>query len=217
MQYDGLAWGTGLLALVALMIALRILLKTNWFLGWLRGTCGLAFFALSGFVVLVALDLGRYSTVPQNQPLATISMKEDGPQRFRVTLTQGADDQSFYLDGDLWQLDVRLFQWKGLAALIGLEPGYRLEKISGRYLAIEQQGQALNSRIELAPSRYGIDLWRWLRLGKMHHLFLFDPQARRVNYLPMVDDAMFSISLAPTGLLVEPLNHAAKQALKDWQ
>ena len=41
----------------------------------------------------------------------------------------------------MWQLDGRLIRWKGLAELIGLEPGYRLERLSGRFLAIEQQAR----------------------------------------------------------------------------
>ena len=46
------------------------------------------------------------------------------------------------LAGDLWQLDARIIQWKGLAALIGLAPGYRLQSLGGRFLAIEQESQA---------------------------------------------------------------------------
>ena len=52
MQYDGLAWAVALLAVLALLVALRILLNTGWFLGWLRGTCGLVFVALAGLVGL---------------------------------------------------------------------------------------------------------------------------------------------------------------------
>lgn len=107
-------------------------------------------------------------------------------------------------------------QWKGLADLIGLEPGYRLEKLNSRFLAIEQQSQARYTQVELTQSLYGVDLWRWLRLGQ-HDLFMFDAQARRVTYLPMADGAVFNISLTPTGLLAQPMNQAAHQALQDWQ
>lgn len=215
MQYDGMAWGIGLLALLALWVAARFLLNGSWFLGWLRGTCGLLLLTLAGVIVLLALDLGSYSAVPQSKLLATISFEADGAQRYRVNLLQGSSDRTVSLDGDLWQLDVRLFQWKGLAALIGLEPGYRLEKVTGRYLSMEQQQQSLSARATLAKSRYGIDLWSWLRMGGSD-LYLFDPQSRRVNYLPMADGAVFTITLAATGLLVHPLNPAAEQALKSW-
>jgi hypothetical protein len=216
MQYDGLAWFTGLLALLALFIAARILFAPNWFLAWLRGTAGLAFLALALLVGVVAYDLRSYDAQVQDKPLVTLSFAADGPQRYRVNLLEGGEEREVTLEGDLWQLDARLLGWKGLATLIGLEPGYRLEKLSGRFLAIEQQQSARHAQVQLAQSPYGIDLWRWLRLGQ-RDLFLFDPQAARVTYLPIADGAAFTVSLSPTGLLARPMNQAAEQALKDWQ
>jgi hypothetical protein len=215
MQYDGLAWFTGLLALLALFIAARILFAPNWFLAWLRGTAGLAFLALALLIGVIAYDLRSYDPQVQGKPLVTLSFSADGPQRYRVNLLEGGEEREVTLEGDLWQLDARLLGWKGLAALIGLQPGYRLEKLSGRFLAIEQQQSARFARVALAESPYGIDLWRWLRLGQ-RDLFLFEPQAARVTYLPIADGAVFSVSLGPTGLMAQPMNQVAQQALKDW-
>lgn len=215
MQYDGLAWFTGLLALLALFIAARILFAPNWFLVWLRGTAGLAFLALALLIGVIAYDLRSYDPQVQDKPLVTLSFSADGPQRYRVNLLEGGEEREVTLEGDLWQLDARLLGWKGLAALIGLQPGYRLEKLSGRFLAIEQQQSARFARVALAESPYGIDLWRWLRLGQ-RDLFLFEPQAARVTYLPIADGAVFSVSLGPTGLMAQPMNQVAQQALKDW-
>ncbi|AYC32859.1 hypothetical protein D3880_10955 [Pseudomonas cavernae] len=216
MQYDGLAWCIALLALLAALIAARILFSRQWLLGWLRGTCGVAFLALAGLVGLAGYDLMSYTALPQGKPVVTLSFQADGPQRYRVSLLEGAEERTVTLEGDLWQLDMRMLQWKGLAALIGLQPGYRLEKLSGRFLAIEQQELAQHAQVALAQSFYGIDLWRWLRLGQ-HDLFLFDPQALRVTYLPVADGAVYAVGLTPTGLLAQPVNQAANQALKDWR
>ena len=215
MQYNGLAWATALLALLVLFVAVRVLFGGRWFLAWLRGTCGLVFLALAVMVGLVAYDLSRYDPYPIDKPLLTLSFHRSG-NLYQVDILENGVQRSVNLEGDLWQLDVRLLQWKGLAALIGLEPGYRLEKLDSRFLAIEQQAQARYTQAELTQSLYGVDLWRWLRLGQ-HDLLMFDAQARRVTYLPMADDAVFNISLTPTGLLAQPMNQAAHQALQDWQ
>lgn len=215
MQYNGLAWATALLALLVLFVAVRILFGGRWFLAWLRGTCGLVFLLAAVLVGLVAYDLSRYEPWPADKPLLTLSFHRAG-NLYQVDITEGAAQRSVNLEGDLWQLDARLLQWKGLADLIGLEPGYRLEKLNSRFLAIEQQSQARYTQVELTQSLYGVDLWRWLRLGQ-HDLFMFDAQARRVTYLPMADGAVFNISLTPTGLLAQPMNQAAHQALQDWQ
>lgn len=215
MQYNALAWATALLALLVLFIALRILFGGRWFLAWLRGTSGLVFLAAATLVALVAYDLSRYESLPANKPLLTLSFHRTA-NVYQVDILQGGAQRSVNLEGDLWQLDVRLLQWKGLAALIGLEPGYRLEKLNSRFLSIEQQSQARYTQAELTHSLYGVDLWRWLRLGQ-HDLFLFKPQALRVTYLPMADGAVYAVSLSPTGLMAKPLNQAADQALKDWK
>jgi hypothetical protein len=217
MQYYGLAWFAGLLALLVLLIGARILLRPNWVLGWLRGTCGLAFVGLAALLALLAVDLASYRVIPENRPLATITFKADGLQRYQVVLFEGAQERSLTLDGDMWQLDARVLQWKGLAELIGLRPVYRLQKISGRYLSIEQQQKALDARVALYRSHFDIDLWSWLRMGGGHDLFTFDAQAHRVSYLPMADGAAFALTLAPTGLLAKPLNFAAEQALRSWE
>ncbi len=215
MQYNGLALGIALLALLALFVAARVLLVRHWILGWLRGTCGLLFVAAATIIGLIAYDMAGYAPLPQDKPLLTLSFKADGPQRYRVNLLEGGEERDVLLEGDLWQLDARLLNWKGLASLIGLEPGYRLERLSGRFLAIEQQGEASQTQVTLAQSLYGVDFWRWLRTGQ-HDLFLFNPQAARVNWLPLADGAVFAVSLAPTGLLAKPMNAAAEQALKEW-
>lgn len=120
MQYDGLAWAFALLALLAALVAVRILFERTWFLGWLRGTCGLAFVAVAALLLVLAWDLRSYSLLKPEQPMATLSFQAEGPQRYRVLIQEGANERSVVLDGELWQLDARIFRWKGLAALIGL-------------------------------------------------------------------------------------------------
>lgn len=89
MQYDGLAWAFALLALLAALVAVRILFERTWFLGWLRGTCGLAFVAVAALLLVLAWDLRSYSLLKPEQPMATLSFQAEGPQRYRV-LIQGA-------------------------------------------------------------------------------------------------------------------------------
>jgi hypothetical protein len=213
MQYDGLAWAVALLGMLVLWVALRILFNSSWFLGWLRGTLGLAFLAAAGLVGLIAYDLMSYSPLPVDQPLATVSFQTEGAQRFRVDLSENGKSRSVVLDGDLWRLDVRLFQLRGLAELIGLESGYRLERLAGRFQSQEQQlDLAYRTRASLGQSRYGIDPWQWLHLSQ-RDLFLFEPRALRMTYLPMRQGATYHVRLTPTGLLVEAANDVARQAL----
>lgn len=215
MQYNGLAWLTALLALLALLVAARILFNRHWLLGWLRGTLGMACLVLAGMVALVARDLLLYAPLPDNKPLVTLSFQSLGEQQFAVALLAGAREHEVELNGDLWQLDTRLLQMQGVATLIGLESGYRLEKLSGRYLAIEQQDVARNADVSLVEPVFGVDLWRWLRLAQ-HHEYGLGAQVVRSAPMPMADGAVFTARLAPTGLVAQLFNLAAQQAMKGW-
>ncbi|MDU3293689.1 MAG: aminotransferase class I/II-fold pyridoxal phosphate-dependent enzyme [Pseudomonas aeruginosa] len=154
-------------------------------------------------------DAGLIYICNPNNPTGTLT-----PHERIVRAIERKPERSVVLDGELWQLDARIFRWKGLAALIGLAPGYRLDALSGRFLALEQQSRG--RRLGLSQSPLGVDLWRWLRAGE-HDLFLFEPLAGRVTFLPMADKAVFAVNYGVAGLLAEPMNLAAEEALRDWR
>lgn len=215
MQYLGLAVVVALVAFIIALIAVRMLFGGNWLLGWLRGTFGMLVLALAGLIGLIAWDVKTYQPLAQGKPLASLSFQADGQQRYQVRIEEDKHVRFVTLEGDLWQLDLRALHWKSLAALIGLKPGYRLEKLSGRYLAVEQQNQAHHPYVELGHSWGGVDFWNWLQRCRCASL-MFEAQARRISYLPIADGAVYTLEMAPTGLRAKPANTAAEQAMKNW-
>ncbi|MCQ4299315.1 hypothetical protein [Pseudomonas songnenensis] len=215
MQYLGLAIVIALLAVIVLLVALRLLLGGSWLMGWLRGTCGFVVLALAGLIGLIGYDISTYASLPGEQPLVTLTFQAQGPQRYEVRLDQGKETRTAMLEGDLWQLDLHMLRWKSLAELIGLESGYRLERLSGRYLAVEQQNLARYGRVELSEKPLGVDIWQSLELGQ-RDMHLVDAQMLRVDYMPIADGAVYTVELAPTGLIAKPANAAATEALKNW-
>ena len=215
MQYLGLAIVIALLAVIVLLVALRLLLGGHWLMGWLRGTCGFLVLLFAGLIGLIGYDVSTYAALPDKKPLVTVSFHAQGPQRYEVSLEQGNETRTVMLEGDLWQLDLHLLRWKSLAELIGLESGYRLERLSGRYLAVEQQNIARHGRVVLSENLLGADIWDALQLERRDLRFL-EPQVLRVEYMPIADGAAYAVELAPTGLLAKPVNAAATEALKNW-
>lgn len=215
MQYLGLAIVVAFLAVIVLLVALRMLLGGTWLMGWLRGTCGLVVLALAGLIAMVGYDVSTYTALPTEKPLVTLSFHAQAPQRYEVRLEQGNKTRTAMLEGDLWQLDLHVLRWKSLAELIGLESGYRLERLSGRYLAVEQQSLSRHGRVVLGEKPFGVDIWQSLQLGQ-HDMHFFEGQVLRVDYMPIADGAVYAVDLAPTGLLARPLNAAATEALKNW-
>ena len=214
MQYNGLVWGCVLLSLLLLGLSGRLLVERSWLLGWLRGTAGMLGILAALCLSMLAYDLYSYKPLPETgEPLLEISFRADGTQRYLVTLTEGERVRTIPLTGDLWQLDVRVLRWKGLAALIGLEPGCRLDQLTGRFLSAEQEAGADGNRVLLSRSPAGLDLWRWLRDNR-RDFGMFDAWGGRISFQPMADRAKYEVRLTAAGLMIEPVNDSAREAGK---
>ncbi len=122
--------------------------------------------------------------------------------------------QSVQLAGDEWQLDARVLKWSGLASVLGFEPLYRLERLSGRYLSALQELSAQRTVHTFADDD-GFDLWGSARLSGW--IPWVDAVYGSAAYLPMRDGASYSVTVARSGLVARPLNEAATRAIADWQ
>ena len=201
-----------LLALVALFATVKALLKSGWFLKWLQGSAGMIALVFTIAASLLALDLFGYLNAKEGQPLAVLAFSEVGNQEFDVELTQGESSKSLYrLLGDQWQLDVRLIN-SPLFALDGL-PSYKLDRISGRYLSLEQEQESKRSVHGLAPSGV-VDFWEYLPV--LNSLGVLKSQHGSAAFMPMVDGAIYQVVLYEKGIKAEPVNEIANRALVDW-
>lgn len=191
-----------------------ILLKQKWFLAWLKGMGGLLLIALAVYISLFAFNLMSYHALTSEASVATVSFRKVGSQEFAATVSEpDGKSESFSLKGDLWQLDARIVKWKGVFSLFGFKPGYRLDRIEGRYLTLEDERSKPHSVFEIHPQSIGFDIWKSAREG---FSLLVDARYGSATYLPMADGATYDVTLSNTGLLGRPLNDAARQAVNHW-
>ncbi|TQV81293.1 cation/multidrug efflux pump [Exilibacterium tricleocarpae] len=217
MFYSAIAIVFILLGLVGLLGAARVLLHRGWLLGWLRGMLGLGILSVGLLIGLMAFDIFSYQQILTEKSLATISFEKVASQKYNATLVDGdGNEQRFELYGDQWQLDARLVKWSGALAGFGIKPGYRLDRISGRYFSLEDERNAKRSVYALTESPYGIDLWAWLNQSTST-LPWIDAVYGNAAFVPMEDGALFEVTLSHTGLLARPLNDPAKDAVTRWQ
>jgi hypothetical protein len=208
-----------LLAIVAALaaaIALRLLIG-RWLLGWLRGTAGIALTILAVAIALSAWDLRGYRPLSAAEPVGTISFSQLGPQHFAATLTTpSGEERRVELNGDMWQIDVRLLRWADALARLGLKPGYRLDRLGGRYLSLEDEQSRPRSVIGLGEMRTAFDVWAWLRRSG-NTLGVLAADYGSATYLPMADGALYQIGLGGDGLVATPLNDPARAAIEQWE
>ena len=139
MVYESLAGITVVIGILVLYLSLRVLFRSGWFLGWVRGMLGLVLILTGALLGLAALDVLAYKQYTREVTLATISFEKLSEQHYKAVLIDNAEiEKQFILKGDQWQLDARIVKWPGIFASWGMKPGYRLDRISGRYYSLEK-------------------------------------------------------------------------------
>ncbi len=216
MTYLIVAIVLGIIAVAIFVLSLRFLIGP-WLLQWLRGTAGLLLLAAAVAVALAGWDLRSYQQVDAGKPIATLGFNRIEDNHFAVSLVdQSGNERRFELDGEMWQLDIRLLRWSGALSALQLKPGYRPERLSGRYLSLEDEQKLPHSVIELGNDTSVFDVWSWLR--QVNRRFsLLEALSSRASYLPMADGAMYAVVIDGNGLSAQPLNERAKLAADHWQ
>jgi hypothetical protein len=208
----------GVIGLVLFVLGLRRLWARRPITGSMQGLVGLLFMAGAALAYSVLLNLYTYERFTHETEVAEIAFRQTAPQTFNAILTPaaGGSTRSLELKGDEWQLDARVLKWRGYATLLGFDPMYRLERLSGRYRDIEKERNGARTVHALGPPPSGLDLWAVARAW--HAWFpMVDAVYGNAAYLPMTDGARYEVRLTVTGLVARPLNSAADEAVRTWR
>lgn len=212
MQFMGLAAGVAFLALLILLAGVRGLLRGSWFLGWLKGTLGLSAILLAVAGGLAAYDLGQYQQERfEELTLAQLKINKTPDDRFELNLITPAGRQATIMEGDSWRVDARMLDWQGLASLIGLQPGYRLDRLHTVYSDSSRQVASRYAQAALTEKWPGvIDMWL-LAYEHRKSISLIRPALLQSAYHPLADGAEYQIVLHDQQLHVRPVNALAER------
>jgi hypothetical protein len=216
MWIDWILLAIALLGALLFFFGLRRLRYGQPLRGSLQGLTGLALIGAAAASFFIALNLYTYNRFTHEAPVAELHFKHAGPQQFRALLTpEQGTSQVLELQGDEWQLDARVLKLTGFATIIGLDGGYRLERLSGRYRSIERERNGPRSVHALTGAEPGLDTWALVgRYGAW--LPLVDAVYGNAAYLPMADGARFEVSIGTQGLIARPINEEARRAVREW-
>jgi hypothetical protein len=202
-------------SLVFVAVGAWMLVRQQWFIQWLKGTAGLLLVLVAVYLSFFAFNLYSYHELTEEEPVATVSFRKMGEREFLATVARpGGEKRDFKLRGDLWQLDARIIKWKGIFSLLGVHPGYQLDRISGRYVSLEAERSRERTVYSLHREGLGFDLWENAQKGWSP---LIDARYGSATYLPMADGAIFEVTLSSTGLVGRPLNGSAEEAMGSWE
>lgn len=203
----GLLFASGLWLLIG---GLARLLRGKVLRGPLRAAIGAVIGALAIALAAVGLNVHTYQRLNYEQPVAWLEFQQTGPQAFEALLmTPDGADRAFRIHGDEWQLDARVLKWQGIGAMLGLDPRYRLERLSGRYVNIGDERHAARSVYPLNDGERGIDVWR---VSREHEdvLPFVDTVYGSAAYMPMIDGARFEVVITEDALVARRLQSTMK-------
>lgn len=205
-------------ALGVAVFAARLLLRRGWIRGFVRGCCGAILIGSAAVVGLVALDLYSYKRILQDKRIATISFEKRADQTFEAVLVPDGviEPQQFLLNGDQWQLDAKVIRWSGLLKVLAGKPAYRLDRLSGRYLSLDDERSKARTVHAVGNSTTGIDFWTWSRKISDNSRWV-DASYGSATFVPMAHGALYEVAISESGLVARPMNEAAQEALGQWR
>jgi len=198
-----------------LYLTIRFGWRLEWLFGWLKGCALLILLAVSGVVALAAWEFSQFQPIADGTRITTLDFRQVAPQRHEVRVTATAVKQPLPLQGDLWELEVQVLRWHGLPHMLGLDDGYRLKGLSGRYLTLEQQremGSTLTQPLHKTPAWR--DVWHWLDQLSLGWLYA---DAFTIRFMPMADGARYAVEIGATGLSPVAINPQALEAMKGFE
>jgi len=186
----------------------------------LRATGSLAGGAASGALgaasLLLTFSYFGYGRLVDEQVVSQIEFSQSAPGEYVARLMIDGDaDRFFALRGDEWQMDARVVNWKPPATLLGLEPIYQLERLSGRYSSVNDERSEQRTVYALSDD-VTLDVWTVAR--RFPRLMPgVDAYYGTATYVPMADGARFEVTMTRTALIARPVNDAARAAVGNWQ
>ena len=167
----------------------------------------LKFAATSSFVAVLAvaalggLNLYTYHRFTHETPVASIMFKEVDGQRYDAEFTPVDGPPRIYrLEGDEWQLDVRMIKWTDWLTFLGEDPLYRLDRLSGRFLDIEEARKVARFTAHALSEDVLVDFWDLARANG-EWLPGVDAAYGSGVFLPMADGMQYQIAITRSGLI----------------
>lgn len=215
------------IGVLILFAGLGSLFKGRFFGGLFGTASGAALLGLALGAALLGQNVQTYGRLTYERPVATLSMRQLGPQYFEIVLAQPSDGERpartavYPVNGDEWRIEAQVLKWKPWANVVGLDAQYRLDRLSGRYQNIEQERTGARSVHALSGGDetgglqdyvpWKLSVWDVARKSR-RYVDAVDTLYGSAAYMPMANGATYEVWITQSGLIARPTNEAARTA-----
>lgn len=194
-----------LLSVLFLALARKTYRKRRW-MGTAGRSGGAALcLSLSALGATLAASTQGYRALTREEVAATVTTLPTGPASFQA-FVEFADgrDTTLAVQGEQLLVDAHILKWRYIGNVLGLHTQYELDRLTGRYLSVEDE----RTRPRTVHS---------LKTGKPVDLFdlverftfltgLVDAEYGSATYIEVDRPARFEIRVSTTGLLVREID-----------
>jgi len=167
-----------------------------------RTLLGLLLLAVGALAGGVAIGIQGYQALTREEVAARIVVRPSlTPQRFTayVRFPDGRS-QVFELAGDEIYVDAHILKWKPVANFVGLHTAYELDRVAGRYQAIEQERTAPRT-LHLLRQERPVELFG-LRQRYAFLAPLYDAEYGSASFVQVKEPAELEVRVSTSGLLM---------------
>jgi hypothetical protein len=105
----------------------------------------------------------------------------------------------YNISGDELYVDAHILKWKSFANLFGLHTLYELDRVAGRYVALEDEKQKLRTVHSLSEDKT-VDIFE-IRMKYKILSFLLDAEYGSATFINANKASRFKVMVSTTGLL----------------
>ena len=192
------------LGLIFLFLTVDVLKKKQFFGTALSLVTVLLLLSLAALCGTISVAIQGYQALTREELAATVKIEPAGGQRFtaRFSMPDGSV-RTFSLAGDQLYVDAHILKWKPLANVLGLHTSYELDRVSGRYINLNDETTKPRTVYLLSRDK-SVDMFR-LRQRFAFLNPLLDAEYGSATFSSAAAAEEFKVMVSTTGLLIRPV------------
>ncbi len=162
--------------------------------------------SLAALCATITVATRGYQALTHEEVVAWVATVPTGDQTFaaKVRFPDGTE-RTYSLAGDEFYIDAHILKWKSIANLLGLHTQYELDRVSGRYIDLDDEQSKLRTVFGLSVEK-PVDMFalrrRWTAFGP-----LVDAEYGSASFVDTRTPSAFEVRVSTTGLLIRPVEN----------
>ena len=189
------------LSLVFFMLGVLAIKRRRYLLVGISLMGAVVALSVAGLCMTISVATRGYRALTREEVAAVVVTTPTGPQQFDAAFEfPDGRTASFALAGDELYVDAHILKWKPIANILGLHTAYELDRVAGRYTALEDEQNLPRSVYSLAQEK-PVDMFD-LRRRLLLFRPLVDAEYGSATFILVNRPTSWEVRVSTSGLLV---------------